>query len=156
MERFAERMRLLDYKFYSYYKKKDMPNKYRVNSQKELLEIGKKIWEVTAKHLVKKEGGVVLDKFGYLCHWMTPKKKVFKVPKKGGYKLMANYHTDRHWYNTTLFSNIYNYDHFKGWSLDRAFNRNIKKGRYLQQLQGKKYKLFYNLVRSLYTDRFNK
>lgn len=156
MEKFAPRTRLLDYKCYSYYKSREkIADKDRVTSQKEFFTIVKKIWEVTARHLVEKEGGVVLDRFGYLCHWMTPKKKVFKMPKKGGYKIMANYHTDRHWYNTTLFSNIFNYDYFKGWSLDRAFNNNIKKGRYKKLLNGMKYKFYYTLVRSLYTNRFN-
>lgn len=156
MGRIAKRTRLLDYGFVSFYNKRNnIPLKDKIESQSELTEVARKIWEISAKKLLENEGGVVLDNFGYLCHWMSPKKKVFKVARQGGMKLMPNYHSGSYFYNTTLFTNIFQKNYFKGWSLDKAFNRNIKIGRFEQLKSGKKYKMFFNLVKRIYTTRFH-
>lgn len=156
MEKFAKRTRLLTYGMYAFYKKRNnISNKDRVGDSAEMLRIAKKIWEVTARRLIENDAGVVLDKFGYLCHWMTPKKKVFKAPRKGGIELMPNYHSGSYFYNTTIFTNIFKSNYFKGWGLDKAFNKNIKKGRFQQLKSGKKYKLFYRMVKRIYTNRFH-
>lgn len=154
MDRFAERKRLINYGLFSYYNKQDIPLKDKVDNYKDFVIIVKKIWQVIALQLIEKEGGVVLDKFGYLCHWMSPKKKVYKVARKGGVKLMANFSTDGYFYHTIFFSNIFDQDTFKGWSLDKSFNRNIKIGRFNKLNSGFKYRLYYSLVKRLYTTRF--
>lgn len=152
MERFAPRTRLLDYGFVAFYKKnKNIPEKYKIKDRTELIKISKIIFKTIAKNLINKEGGVVLNNFGYLCHWKSPDKKIFKIPVKGGYKLIANYHTNGYFYNTSLFTNILGKNPFKGWSLDKSFHRDIKKGRYLKLRSGIKYKFYYSLVRRLYT-----
>lgn len=153
MERFADRDRLISYDFYSFYKK---DNKAKAVSQRDFYIIVNAIWKVVARNLLKRQGGVLLDRFGYLCHWMTPKKKIFKYPVQGKRKLAINSHTDGYWYNTSLFSDVFRKDPLKGWSLDRAFNKNIKEGRYKEQLQGMKYKFYFNLVRSTQTDFMKK
>ena len=151
MDRLAPRHRLVDYPLFSFYSKRDIPKKDKVTDISEFKLIAKKIWEVVAKKLIEKEGGVVLDKFGYLCHWMSQKKKVFKVPRRGGVKLMPNFDTDGYFYHTTLLSDIFVKDFFKGWTLDKSFNENIKRGRFKQLKRGVKYKLFYTKVKRLYT-----
>lgn len=155
MNKTAKRTRLLDYGFVSFYNKRNNIDKRdRITNKKELIIVAKKILEVIADSLIKSKGGVVLDKFGYLCHWMTPVKRTFKVPRKGGLKFMANYHTDSYFYNTTLFSNIFSRDLFKGWSFDKMFIGEIKKARYEALQQGMKYKFFHSLVKRIYTNRF--
>lgn len=155
MEKFAERTKLIQYGLFSYYsKKKSISKKNRITDIKEFNKVARTIWKVVARNLVEREAGVVLDRFGYLCHWMSPKKKVFKAPRKGKAKLMTNYHTSSHFYNTTLFSNIFDKDYFKGWSLDKAFNKNIKLGRYKKLKSGFKYRINFKLVKNLYTKRF--
>lgn len=154
MDRFAERHRLLSYGLFSFYNKSDVPKRDKVTDYKEFILIVKKIWEVVAHELINREGGVVLDKFGYLAHWMSPKKKVYKVSRKNGVELMANFNTDGHFYHTALFSNIFNIDFFKGWSLDKSFSKKIKMGRFYKLNSGFKYKLFYSVVKRLYTNRF--
>lgn len=156
VERFAPRKKLLEYAFYSFYKKnKEIPNIHKIDNQKEFFLVVKTIWEVVAKNLIERNGGVVLDGFGYLCNWMTPDKKIFKTPRGKG-KLMINYHTESYWYNTNLFTNIFKTNHLKSWTIDRAVNTNIKKGIYKQLLNGKKYKFYLNIVKNLYTDRYSK
>lgn len=155
MEKFAKRTRLIDYGLFAFYnKKKTISKKNKVTNISEFNIIAKTIWKVVARNLVEKEAGVVLDKFGYLCHWMNPKKKVFKAPRKGKVKLMTNYHTGSHFYNSTLFTNIFKRDFFKGWSLDKSFNKQVKLGRHKKLKSGFKYKLRYSLVKRIYTDRF--
>lgn len=148
MERFAERDRLTSYSFYVFYKKE----KYRTTlSQRDFFKVVKTIWKVVARNLLERQGGVLLDRFGYLCHWMTPKKKIFKYPVQGSRKLATNSHTEGYWYNTALFSEVFAVDPLKGWSLDRSFNLKIKEGRWRQQLKGMKYKFYFSLVRSTQT-----
>lgn len=155
MNRTAQRTRLLDYGFVSFYSKRNNIDKRdKVTDKKELIKIAKKILEVIAESLIKSKGGVVLDKFGYLCHWMTPVKRTFKVPRKGGLKFIANYHTDSYFYNTTLFSNIFTRDVFKGWSLDKMFVSGIKNKRYEALQSGMRYKFFHSLVKRIYTNKF--
>ena len=67
---------------------------------------------------------------------------------------MPNFNTDGYFYHTVFFSNIFNYDLFKGWSLDKSFNQNIKTGRFEKLTSGFKYKLYYNVVKRIYTTRF--
>lgn len=155
MERVAPRVRLLDRKFVAYYKKdKTMLVKDKVNDTSELLLIAKTIWEVTAKRLVENSTGVVLDRIGYFCNWVTPKKRVMRVPRKGRVERMINTFSGSYFYNTSIFTDVFSIDNLKGWSLDKTINRNIKKGKYHQLKKGRKYKVALDLVKRLYNKRY--
>ena len=151
--KFAKRDILISYNLFSFYNKRPINESNKIKDYKEFITICSKIWEVVARKVVESEGGVVLDRFGYLCNWVTPKKRVFKNPFLKNNTLITNYHTDSYFYNTSLFTNIFYRDFLKGWSLDKSLNKNIKKALYENLKKGKKYKFYYSLTKRLYTDR---
>ena len=76
-DRFAPRHKLLYFKYYTFYRnnKKKVNKKHWVKDRVELFKITDKICEVIADNLIEREGGVVMDKLGYFCIWMTPMEK---------------------------------------------------------------------------------
>lgn len=146
-------VRLVSKDSYKFYKKKNIPQKHKLN-YKEFSVVARMIWQKTAEGLVNSVGGVMLDKFGYLAHWMTPEKKVITVKLGDEVKVMSNFHTDMKWYNTTLFTNMFSKNILSGWSMDKTFSRRIKKARHLKLKTGFKYKCFYTTLRTMYSRRF--
>lgn len=152
--RTAPRCRITNYKAYAFYNKKKIPKKHRVENWKEYKAIINAIFKKVAEKVVETEGGVVLDRFGYIGNWMTPKKIIFRSPRKDGLKLNPNYHTDGYFYVTSLFTTVFKKNYLKGWSMDKMFNKdNIKKprGRYLKS--GRKYKFYYSFIKGLFNRR---
>lgn len=142
-------------KFYNL-KKKNHPEKSRITDRTEMMQVCSYIWEVVQQELIDNEGGVVLDKFGYLAHWMSPRKKVFKSYREGETSTLLNYFTNHYFYYTLLITNIFKLDFFKGWELEGAENHMIKKKRFEKLKSGVKYKFYLTMVRRLYSQRFNK
>lgn len=153
LETIAPRTRLLDHKAATYYLSKTIPNKHKV-SRRDYNIIARLIWKKTAESLVNTVGGVLLDKFGYLCHWMSPSKKIFKMKVGHDVKVMSNFHSNMMWYNTTLFTNMFKINYLHGWSMDKTFNRNIQRARFHKLKEGIRYKCFYTLLRTMYSGRF--
>ena len=145
--------RLLDHKAFTYYNKQIIPAKHKVNRQ-EYYVIARMIWKKATDGLIHSTGGVLLDNFGYMAHWLTPSKKIFTQKTPNGVEVMSNFHSDGKWYNTTLFTNMFKKNVLSGWSMDKTFNRQVKKARYRKMLTGFKYKCFYTLLRSMYSGRF--
>lgn len=153
--KYSERTPLISYATYKFYCDKKIPPKYKVNSFKEFKKIAREIFRVASYKLVNNKGGIVLDKLGYIGHWRMPKKKVFKQPKKGGATLNTNNYTNRHFYITQLMTSIYHKNNFKGWSMDKSFNRtHVKMERFKKLKAGLKYKFYYNLIRNIYTNKY--
>lgn len=143
------RVKLVNSDFLKFYEEKGGYKRDR----KLISKIAKEIWKVTASNLLERKGGVLLDRLGYLCHWMTPSRKSYKMMRKGKLITGTNYQTDGYWYNTSLFTDVFPSTKFRGWTLDRAFARPIKRGRFYQQQKGMKYKCYYTLVRGMYSNR---
>lgn len=157
--KFAPKHYLLHYKYYTYYRgnKKKTARKNWVKNRAELMAITDKILEVISKNLIEREGGVLMNNFGYFCVWRAPRKQVFNVYRKGkSPKTMLNFHTDGHMYFPQIFTNMFKKDPFRGWTLDRAIHSKVNHDLSVKLKQGKKYKFYYSIAKRIYTKKFIK
>ena len=133
--------------------------KYRTRKnrpfRKEKRVIVNKIFEVIVDELINRDGGVVLDKLGYLAVWVTPKKvrltnfKTFKYTK-------FTTETDGYFYNISLFTDVFKTGlNTLAWTMDRAISIPIKRAVFHNVAAGKKYKLYYRTVRSMYNKNYS-
>jgi len=75
---------------------------------------------------------------------------------QGKVKTFVNFHTNGAWYNTTLFTSVFNKNYFYGWSIEGTINHVLKKEMYMQLLNGMEYKFYLSFIRSIFTKRYNK
>lgn len=133
--------------------------KYRTRKnrpfRREKRVIVNKIFEVIVDELINRDGGVVLDKLGYLAVWVTPKKvrltnfDTFKYTK-----FMTE--TNGYFYNISLFTDIFKTGlNTLAWTMDRAIIKPIKRAVFQNVAAGKKYKLYYRTVKSMHSKQYS-
>lgn len=145
---------LCDANFYQFLETKCKAGYKNRQFRKDKRVIVNKIFEVVRDELVNRNGGVVLEGLGYLAVWVTPKKVRlldYKTMKEN--KIM--HETNGYFYNISLFTDI-----FKSglnevwWTMDRAITKGIKRDVFYKIAGGKKYKLYYRAVKSMYSKKY--
>ena len=133
--------------------KKSLTSKTKdiVDNPAEYRQIAYAILKEIADQYINHTYGVYLRKIGYLCVWRSPQKKIrnmyYEADGKGR-KLMPNHHTDGYQYHLSLITKYAHRKPLYGWSMDRAFKKNIKRGVSKNLLRGVKYKVDFKLVRT--------
>ena len=140
-------------KFTAFYNKnkKKFPKYKRINANNALVKkIVAEIWKVTKESLAESAGGVVLDRLGYLAHWMRPEKRLATsyIEKETQH---YNFFSDNYFYYTELFTDVFKNNALIGWHLDRLTSRYVKQDRYKKLRTGFKYKLYWSVLKQMYT-----
>lgn len=115
-----------------------------------------KLFEVIKDELINRRSGVVLDKIGYMAVWVTPE-KVRMIDFKTMKKTKIMHETDGYFYNISLFTDIFRNGYEKlGWTMSRAFSKNIKRAVFKNVAAGKKYILRYRTVKSMFNANYSR
>lgn len=133
---------------YTFYREQPIPKVHRITGRDNFLRVVGAIYKVAAKRLIENKAGVVLDGLGYMGHWESPEKKIFRSSGRTKSKKILNYFSDFKWINTGLFRT--RKTDVTGWTFDRTFNKKIKHGRMNQTKKGHKYLFYYNMVKGVY------
>lgn len=158
LSRFAPTNVILTHQHYTFHRenyKKKIPKIHRVGSRREYYKIVKKIFEVIARNLVGRKGGVLMENFGYFCISMSTEKQAFRIFRRGEEpKVMFNFHTDGYFYYPQLFTKMFNRNSLQGFTLDRSFSSVITKKMSDKLKQGFRYKMYYNIANKIYTNKY--
>lgn len=141
---------VLDYDFFRYYKSKsehrNLKNIYRFN---DLSKVVKDFWGIVEDHMLNNSGGVFIDKFGYFCITMNPKKSVSIGRNRKKY---LDSHTKTRNFFLTFISSTKD-PVFNSFSMDRAFSRKVKKKLVEKLKKGKKYYNYFPELTQVLKDR---
>lgn len=130
-----------------------VPEKHRVTDMNQYNEIVRDIFRVAERDLLDNKGGVVLDKIGYFCHWMTPIKRTYY--SRHTKELHTNLFTGGYWYNSAMFTWVFGRNHFKGWSMESSFSYRFGRKFYKKLQEGMKYNIYVKLISSIYNGDIN-
>lgn len=132
---------------YSFYKENyNTSSKYKAKTYLEWARIHKEIWKEVSKSIIESTSGVYIPRLGYIALVMMPYK--CKIEKRG--KVLYNDHSDNKWYGIVFFNQIVRNTPFKYWTIDRAFNQQVKNAIYRQIKKGKRYQLKFTLLKKLF------
>lgn len=141
---------IVNYDFFKYYNKnskhRDLNNIYSFNH---LSKVVKDFWSIVGDHMVENSGGVFLDKFGYFCITLNPKKSASIGRNREKY---LDSHTKTKNYFITFISSARD-TIFNSFTMDRTFNRNIKRKLVENLKKGKKYYNYYIELSEILRDR---
>lgn len=145
---------LCDAYFYQFLETKCKAGYKNRQFRKEKRVIVNKIFEVVRDELINRDGGVVLEGLGYLAVWVTPK-KVRLLDLRTNKPTRIIQETNGYFYNVSLFTDIFkNGLNDVWWSMDRAITKRIKRAVFFNVAGGKKYKLYYRAVKSMYSKTY--
>lgn len=124
-----------------------LPAKH-ILKKEEYIKVINTLLKKAADGVVNYDGGVVLDRVGYLCNWVAPE----KTPSRGfnNNYLYSNLDNNSWLYTTALFTFIFENNPLYGWSMEGTAATAVKKSVNKEVSKGKKYKLYYRLLHDMY------
>lgn len=129
-------------------------------NREELMKIVHAILKKTADKLVENEGGVLLDGIGYFFVWAIPKRQgeiSRRFVNGNELRYLYNHQTQGYVYTPLLLTNALKRNELlQPWSMDYTFSAVIKKKLAVNLKAGKKYKMYYSLIKALGTKSKNK
>lgn len=129
------------------HKVNDLPQKHQLTKQ-EYTKAIRGVLKEASEALINEDGGVVLDRVGYLCNWASPN-KIPGIGIKSDF-LYSNLDNNSWRYTPAIFTKVFDNNRLEGWSMEGGFTEKVIKSIYNSVNHGKKYKLFYRMVVSLY------
>lgn len=119
----------------------------RFTKKEDIFEAVKKIFENVAISLVERDGGVVMEGIGYFAFYMPMKRRFNNVEINPKSIVRPHYETDYYSYLPYLFTDVFYQNKLKGWSMDYAFNKIVKRD---FKHTHRHMKLYYKEVKNLY------
>lgn len=113
-----------------YVKEGGIPEKHKANGREEMRLILRTVCKHIAEGMIEYPGGVFIKKIGYFFNWKPPVKMSYYLPRvgeKSSEKELFNYHTDHYMFFPTYLPMSKKLDARYCWTMDRAFNRSLKK-----------------------------
>lgn len=146
---------VLDYESFSFFRDNKKIKTSSVQNRGQYAKVLRTIFKKAKENLLENEGGVVLDKLGYIGIIRYPYRQLIKKPflhingKIKAQQLLYNLHTDRYSYLLGFFTDAHKLNRLGKWSMDYTFRDDLKRGLAKKLKEGKRYKLYYTLVKGL-------
>lgn len=115
-----------------------IPFNKRIRGRDTYVEFVQDFFKIVSEHLLNNVGGVYIKDLGYFFIWRIPRKMRFLSFTKDSCVSRYNFHTDHGVYLPVFIAEKANFY----WSMDKRFDRNIKRGLRDRLRKGIKYKMF--------------